>query len=371
MAGKYTSPGRLCIQGRSAGGLTMGAVLNLRPDLFHGGAAGGWPGPARVARAGRRRCHQGRCCSRGEDLRSGLWGCFAVVLAGSWSRRHNRSGPPHPAAPHPVPQCARLCAAILGVPFVDCLTTMLDETIPLTGGCHTAGLCVCAAYCTARQGTATGSRGRGQHGPSGLLPGAPGSGVEQAVGPAFPRFWPARLARPALALHPPFVRSDRVGGVGQPSGEGVLRVHEGGQPRAAWVYSGRWAGLGRMAAAPRRLWRARAPTRGFAPAAPRFHPPHALPAHPARQAYSRVHTVQVLKFGRNAVRPPQSTDCASPPWSHAHTLPASPTPRWTTSGRPPTPTCWCWRACTTRAWVSWRQRGGWGQQQVAWGQAAQ
>ncbi len=41
------------------GGLTMGAVLNLRPDLFNG--------------------------------------------------------------------------AILGVPFVDCLTTMLDETIPLTG----------------------------------------------------------------------------------------------------------------------------------------------------------------------------------------------------------------------------------------------
>ncbi|GAB4817223.1 hypothetical protein N2152v2_004269 [Parachlorella kessleri] len=55
---KYTSPRRLCIQGRSAGGLTMGAVLNLRPDLFN--------------------------------------------------------------------------AAILGVPFVDALTTMLDETIPLT-----------------------------------------------------------------------------------------------------------------------------------------------------------------------------------------------------------------------------------------------
>lgn len=54
----FTSSSKLCIQGRSAGGLTMGAVLNLRPDLFN--------------------------------------------------------------------------AAILGVPFVDCLTTMLDETIPLT-----------------------------------------------------------------------------------------------------------------------------------------------------------------------------------------------------------------------------------------------
>ena len=31
---QYTSPSRLCIEGRSAGGLTMGAVLNLRPDLF-------------------------------------------------------------------------------------------------------------------------------------------------------------------------------------------------------------------------------------------------------------------------------------------------------------------------------------------------
>ncbi|KAG2483154.1 hypothetical protein HYH03_017946 [Edaphochlamys debaryana] len=52
------SPSKLCIEGRSAGGLLMGAVLNARPDLFH--------------------------------------------------------------------------AAIIGVGFVDALTTMLDDTIPLT-----------------------------------------------------------------------------------------------------------------------------------------------------------------------------------------------------------------------------------------------
>ncbi|GAX79477.1 hypothetical protein CEUSTIGMA_g6918.t1 [Chlamydomonas eustigma] len=55
---KYTTPKRLAIEGRSAGGLLIGAVCNMRPDLFH--------------------------------------------------------------------------SAILGVPFVDCLTTMLDDTIPLT-----------------------------------------------------------------------------------------------------------------------------------------------------------------------------------------------------------------------------------------------
>ena len=36
----YTSSQRLCIEGRSAGGLTMGAVLNLRPDLFHAAILG-------------------------------------------------------------------------------------------------------------------------------------------------------------------------------------------------------------------------------------------------------------------------------------------------------------------------------------------
>lgn len=60
VAEKYTSPAHLYAQGGSAGGLLIGAVVNLRPDLWHG------------------------------------------VLA--------------------------------GVPFVDVLTTMLDESIPLTTG---------------------------------------------------------------------------------------------------------------------------------------------------------------------------------------------------------------------------------------------
>ncbi|KAL8519788.1 hypothetical protein ACS0TY_010649 [Phlomoides rotata] len=55
---KYCSTEKLCIEGRSAGGLLIGAVINMRPDLFK--------------------------------------------------------------------------AAVLGVPFVDALTTMLDPTIPLT-----------------------------------------------------------------------------------------------------------------------------------------------------------------------------------------------------------------------------------------------
>jgi oligopeptidase B len=55
---RYTSPSKLAIEGRSAGGLLMGAVTNMRPDLFN--------------------------------------------------------------------------AVMMGVPFVDALTTMLDETIPLT-----------------------------------------------------------------------------------------------------------------------------------------------------------------------------------------------------------------------------------------------
>ena len=37
----YTAPDRLVIEGGSAGGLLIGAVLNLRPDLAHGGPAAG------------------------------------------------------------------------------------------------------------------------------------------------------------------------------------------------------------------------------------------------------------------------------------------------------------------------------------------
>ncbi|KAJ7942599.1 Prolyl oligopeptidase family protein [Quillaja saponaria] len=37
---KFCSKGRLCISGRSAGGLLMGAVLNMRPDLFKAAVAG-------------------------------------------------------------------------------------------------------------------------------------------------------------------------------------------------------------------------------------------------------------------------------------------------------------------------------------------
>ena len=40
VARRYTSPQRLVISGRSAGGLLMGAVTNMRPDLFAGVVAG-------------------------------------------------------------------------------------------------------------------------------------------------------------------------------------------------------------------------------------------------------------------------------------------------------------------------------------------
>lgn len=39
VAAGYTSPDQLLIEGRSAGGLLIGAVINMRPDLFHGALA--------------------------------------------------------------------------------------------------------------------------------------------------------------------------------------------------------------------------------------------------------------------------------------------------------------------------------------------
>ena len=40
IAHKYTSSARLAIEGRSAGGLLIGAVLNMRPDLFQSAIMG-------------------------------------------------------------------------------------------------------------------------------------------------------------------------------------------------------------------------------------------------------------------------------------------------------------------------------------------
>ena len=37
---KFCSKEKLCIEGRSAGGLLIGAVLNMRPDLFRAAVAG-------------------------------------------------------------------------------------------------------------------------------------------------------------------------------------------------------------------------------------------------------------------------------------------------------------------------------------------
>ncbi|MBN1505053.1 MAG: prolyl oligopeptidase family serine peptidase, partial [Candidatus Eisenbacteria bacterium] len=36
---KYTSPEKLCVSGGSAGGLLIGAVVNMRPDLFRAAVA--------------------------------------------------------------------------------------------------------------------------------------------------------------------------------------------------------------------------------------------------------------------------------------------------------------------------------------------
>ena len=43
IAKRYTSSERLAIEGRSAGGLLMGATVNMRPDLFKSDIDALWP----------------------------------------------------------------------------------------------------------------------------------------------------------------------------------------------------------------------------------------------------------------------------------------------------------------------------------------
>ena len=45
-ARKYAAPEKLFAMGGSAGGLLMGAVINMRPELFKGYLSGGFNGAA-------------------------------------------------------------------------------------------------------------------------------------------------------------------------------------------------------------------------------------------------------------------------------------------------------------------------------------
>jgi hypothetical protein len=73
----YTSPEGLAIEGRSAGGMLIGAVLNMRPDLFNTAIAGGFCAAATASAAaaaavfdvggggwGRRSFKSARCASK-------------------------------------------------------------------------------------------------------------------------------------------------------------------------------------------------------------------------------------------------------------------------------------------------------------------
>ncbi len=141
----------------------------------------------------------------------------------------------------------RRLALFLQVPFVDCLTTMLDESIPLTGGWWVGGW---VGGWQAGQGRA-GQEAEGQpDGRVGGWQGRAGQGMNpkgREEGEAFDSRAPLRFTPPpppssqrsrcSPAPRPltpgPRPRillrcSDRVGGVGQPRTEGVLRIHEGG-----------------------------------------------------------------------------------------------------------------------------------------------
>lgn len=84
----WTSADQLTLEGRSAGGLTVGAVANMRPDLFN------------------------------------------VRSRASSSACANHS--PWPSAASSTVCGVHAQGIVMGVPFVDVLTTMLDASIPLT-----------------------------------------------------------------------------------------------------------------------------------------------------------------------------------------------------------------------------------------------
>lgn len=112
VAAKYAAPGRIALWGRSAGGLTAGAVVNRRPGLLQVRRAswrcGGEEGTGTVCRPPAACCHA----------------ALRVV------------GTPHiTSAPHVHPLNCPLAAeqaAILDVPFVDVLSSMSDPSLPLT-----------------------------------------------------------------------------------------------------------------------------------------------------------------------------------------------------------------------------------------------
>ena len=103
IAKKYTCNEKLCIEGRSAGGLTMGAMTSILPFLLRPSS------PASLTI---------------------LWSPDFAVLLSFAQYGCNSVTADAGAVLNMRPDLFR--AAIMGVPFVDVLTTMQDESIPLT-----------------------------------------------------------------------------------------------------------------------------------------------------------------------------------------------------------------------------------------------